>query len=62
MKNFKALFTIMVPVYVTRPTANKEIFNLKLAMIWPFLIMIIGVLNAVVWGCIGLYAAFCFIF
>jgi len=51
-------FGIVIPIYVTRPTAAGETGDISLAVWIPFLVTLLAVLNAIGWGIIGLVYIF----
>lgn len=46
-----------IPVYVTRKTADGKTGSLSLSIWTALLVLLLVWLNAVIWGCIGIYEA-----
>jgi hypothetical protein len=51
-----------VPIFVTRPTANKTIFDINVPMWLALLLALIVLFNLLLWGGIGVFEAISWIF
>lgn len=46
-----------MPIWTGRPDADGYIAKMEIPMIWFLFIMTVAILNATIWGCLGLYFA-----
>lgn len=48
---------ISMPIYVTRKTADGDTGSLSMSIWMQLLVLFLLWLNAVIWGCLGIYKA-----